>query len=197
MTMREICPQRRLRSFAARCEKVELRTVAVTEDFPDSPELQKILDAQFPVGQRPTVKILCGIADSCFSAYYHGQTLIGLSATLDVGQTTVLLYLAVRCGMTGRGFGTEILRLIKRRRAGRIILLCVEDPDDTTADNLEQRHRRVAFYGRQGFVKTARRLNCGGLSVSVLSNGASFPCEFRESAMRVCDWLATKMGATA
>ena len=78
---------------------------------------------------------------------------------------------------------SRILSNMRRRAAGRTVVLELEPLDDG-APNLEQRRRRLAFYGRGGFRCTGYRIHEGDQSYSVMADGAFDPGAFRRLVFR-------------
>ena len=67
------------------------------------------------------------------------------------------------------GIGGEILNYAYLQAGNRIIVLNVESLD-STADNREQRKRRIAFYGRHGICETVYGFLSDGVAYSVLTS---------------------------
>lgn len=103
-------------------------------------------------------------------AWQDGDTFCGMTSSVTVGNVHFLLFFAVAENCRGRGYGSEILRLLRQRY--QTVVLNVEPLTDT-APNLAQRKRRFAFYERNGFVDTGWYVWEIGGKFRVLSTEAS------------------------
>ncbi len=74
--------------------------------------------------------------------------------------------------MRSGGIGREILDHAYTQAGNKIIVLNVE-PLDSSADNHEQRERRIAFYARHGICETGYEFSMDGVPYSVLASNLS------------------------
>ena len=88
-------------------------------------------------------------------------------------KTVFIWYLAVNDKMRSCGYGSAILNDVKEKYAGCEITLNVE-PLYTTADNYEQRVKRIAFYARNGFLNTEKIIKFKKDDFLVLSTKKDF-----------------------
>lgn len=93
-------------------------------------------------------------------AWYDGQVLVGMTYTVESPTMVWLFYLVVNDAVRSQGYGSRIVQQVRRRAAGRTVVLEIEPLDDTAA-NAEQRRRRVAFYERNGFTLSGRSIVYG------------------------------------
>ena len=72
--------------------------------------------------------------------------------TIENDKYYFILYLAVNQEMRSKGYGGEILNYAYEQDGKRNIILNVERLDQT-ADNYEQRLKRVSFYEKTGYAE--------------------------------------------
>ncbi|MDO4451185.1 MAG: GNAT family N-acetyltransferase [Moraxella sp.] len=83
-------------------------------------------------------------------------------------QKTFVLYLAVNSAKQGKGYGSQILELIKNKKANHAIVLNIETVSDSNADNYEQRLKRQKFYLKNGYEPMPFYLDDDGQRFDVL-----------------------------
>lgn len=92
-----------------------------------------------------------------FEGVYDHDQFAGLTFTVE-GETAVYLaYLAIAPDKRGHGYGTKVLKDLKKRFLGKQIILDIE-PVDAAASNYKQRVKRLKFYQQNGFNLTKRKL---------------------------------------
>ena len=90
------------------------------------------------------------------------------------------MYLAVDDNMRSKGYGSRILAYVKKKYPDRPVILEVEEPDDS-AENAEQRRRRIAFYKRNGFHETNQYIKIRSVRYEIMSTEEGFTAEdFRD-----------------
>ena len=107
--------------------------------------------------------------DMGITAYYEEDRFCGMTVTVGVEEYLFVLFFAVADHCRGRGYGSEILALLKRENPNRPIVLNVE-PLDEKAENAAQRVSRMRFYERNGFFDTGYNIDEVGGTFRVLSN---------------------------
>ena len=137
----------------------------------------KLLKTVFPKKERiPAFLLLIGTARKTihFTAFYDGDTFVGLLYAIENETYYFILYLAVDPAAQSKGYGGRILDYAYGQAGQRSIILNAE-PLDASADNAEQRKRRIAFYERHGFNMTGYGFTSDGVQYTVLSSDlASF-----------------------
>ncbi len=119
-----------------------------------------------------------------FEAYYDGDGgFAGLSYVMSHGRLAYVLYLAVDDSVRSRGYGSQILSLIRRRSPESSIVLDIE-PVEPGADNYEQRVRRLAFYQRNGLSPTPLMCRDGQGRYAVVSEDPGLGAAELESLYR-------------
>ncbi len=104
-----------------------------------------------------------------FYAYYDDDTFVGLAYILQNEEVVYLFFLAVNTNIRSRGYGTAILEDIKQLAANRPVVLAIE-PMDETAENYDQRVKRLVFYEKNGFQITPYYYYEGTETYQLLAN---------------------------
>ncbi len=127
--------------------------------FPFTPlfwRVKALYEASFPVQERiswPWMVWMALFGQADFLAYYDGPDFAGFSYSLRSKTSYYLLFLAIPSLQQSKGYGRQILQEIARRAGQRPIFLVIE-PLDESADNYEQRLKRLAFYEKNGYQLT-------------------------------------------
>ena len=119
-----------------------------------------------------------------FMAVFDDDIFIGFYYVYLHGDSAFLYYLAVTESMRCRGYGTEILDLIKDNYCPeRRIVLCTEAPlvDDKLVSS---RYRRLGFYSRNGFIDTLYKFESVGIQYEVLYWGSNWEPENIQEILR-------------
>ena len=112
-----------------------------------------------------------------YVALYDDDLFVGFYYVYKYENTALIYYLAVTDSMRGRGYGTEILDLIKERYYPKYrIALSIEAPrvDDKLVSS---RYRNLAFYSRNGFIDTLYKYESVGIQYEVLYWGEQWDPE--------------------
>ena len=164
----------------------DLQSRDVTRRLPQYREVIDLYRRAFPPEERIPLwhmRLMSLRRDVGFRAWLDDGALVGLTYTVDSPAMVWLFYLAVNDSIRSRGYGSRILSSVRRHAAGRTVVLELEPLDDG-APNLEQRRRRLAFYGRGGFRCTGYRIHEGDQSYSVMADGVFDPGAFRRLVHR-------------
>ena len=138
-------------------------------------KITHLLKSAFPKKeQTPMFLLLLGALrkNTHFTAFYYEDKFAGLLYTIENDRYYFILYLAVNQDIRSKGIGGEILDYAYAQAGDRNIVLNVE-PLDSTADNHEQRERRIAFYARHGICETGYGFAMDGVPYSVLASNLS------------------------
>lgn len=127
-------------------------------------------EEQYPFWQLRLMTLKKGVR---FSAFYDGVLFCGIAYTASTERVMYVLYLAVDDRLRSQGYGTKILDLLQAENPEKDIVLNVE-PLDERAKNYEQRKKRLAFYGRNGFSDTGYRMTDVTGEYCILSNSERF-----------------------
>ena len=107
----------------------------------------EIYDSSFPEDEKrdkQTQRRLLSNNKYKIIPYYNNGQMVGFAALWMLGDIVFLEHLAIKKEFRGRGYGTKILKDIKKKYPGRVVLE-VEPPKDETAI------RRIKFYKKAGF----------------------------------------------
>jgi GNAT superfamily N-acetyltransferase len=135
-------------------------------------EVTQLLKSAFPKKEQTSVFLLLLGAlrkNTHFTVFYDADKFVGLLYTIESDKYYFILYLAVNPEVRSKGIGGEILDYAYAQAGDKIIVLNVE-PLDSTADNSEQRKRRIAFYARHGIWETGYGFTMDGVAYSVLAS---------------------------
>ena len=110
-----------------------------------------------------------------FLRFSEDGKFVGLAYMIVRGSVAFLLYLAVDERMRDRGYGSAILREIRRRYEGKDVVLLIESLHEE-CDNMDIRIRRKGFYLRNGFQDTGLvQSSCGGeANYDILNTNGTF-----------------------
>ncbi len=115
----------------------------------------------------------------CISFLEYGdvdEKPISFSYTVEGEEMVFILYLAVEENSRSKGYGSEILSLLKNRYVGKSLTLNIE-PLDSAAANFSERQKRFAFYERNGFSDTGYNLRDSTMTYMILSTAEDFDAE--------------------
>ena len=139
-------------------------------------KVKKLYLSAFPKNERfPFVGLLAMALQKRVNlqAVYDHDDFIGLIFWTYAEKIIYIGYLAVDPVWRGKGYGSEILNLMKRNHLGQEIVLDIE-PVTKTAKNYSQRINRLLFYKHNGFKLTQDNLVDEGGRYSILSSDKHF-----------------------
>lgn len=158
--------------------------LTITQPIAGTPEMEavkRIWMEAFPPAERITsFETIQSVANSHINAYYDADRLVGFSILSDIGWFDYLLYFAIDSTCRSGGYGGQILDAILAEHTTRPLYFSVEDPDETPAENIEQRLKRVAFYEKH---------NCA-LSEVTFQENPRFRLMYYHSPERLPDVMA-------
>lgn len=151
-----------------------LRAKAINSGNADDVELRRLYETAFPAQEQIPYDDLIHLLDAMdidYTAFYDGETLVGLMVVLRLPRYNWAWYFAVREELRGKGFGKDILScILDKYREGRPFIMDIESPLQPDAPNPEQRRRRHAFYLRNGMKDTGTSRTWDGLTFTILTN---------------------------
>lgn len=151
-----------------------LRAVQINSGNADDVELRRLYETAFPAQEQIPYDDLIHLLDAMdidYTAFYDGETLVGLMIVLRLPRYNWAWYFAVREELRGKGFGQDILScILDKYRGGRPFIMDIESPLQPDAPNPEQRRRRHAFYLRNGMKDTGTSRTWDGLTFTILTN---------------------------
>lgn len=119
----------------------------------DFPFIKRFMTRVFPQDELFPMVLLMTVSQlrrCAFLAFYHEEQFVGIVYTIEFPKFLHIKYLAVNDTLHSQGYGREILKLIKERYEGKTCTLFVETLD-TSAENYQQRVKRLSFYEKNGF----------------------------------------------
>lgn len=124
----------------------------------------------------------------------NGEFLGFANITLCLDDVLALNYFAILPEKQGRGYGTDVIKELKKRYPDRSIVIDIED-DNVECDNAEQRKRRRCFYERLGFFAMPYRLSIFGVPSIIMSSGRAYSLEqYKEIFAEVFSaWAVSKL----
>ena len=122
-----------------------------------------------------------GLAD--YVAVFDSDIFLGFYYVFRHKENVFIYYLAVSPEMRDRGYGTDIVDLIKDSYPDKRIVVCIEAPhvDDKL---VSVRYRRLGFYSRNGFIDTLYKFESVGIMYEVLYWGRQFDPEEIQDILR-------------
>ncbi len=143
--------------FRSLTEKAQQNALTLVEnDGSDKylKEVEKLYYDAFPVAERVDFKFFKNRMENfeLFTFLSEGQ-FVGFAFAVNYGDILYLFYFAMNSKSRGKGFGSQALELIKRKKQGKTILLDIEVEQDGLENSL-QRIKRKKFYHRAGFSET-------------------------------------------
>ncbi len=152
------------------------------KDYRELAALQKSAfpkEEQYPLWALHLLALRKGVNYICFEEDNH---ICGLMYYAQTDKMIYVLYAAVSEQYRGSGFGSRMFKWLIENAEGREVTLNIE-PIDESADNYQQRVRRLHFYERLGFRDTNAYLNDTTGCYSILSTSNSFSAEEYKKAI--------------
>ena len=115
-----------------------------------------LYNASFPEEERPPFDFLFDFKDNDLYVVEDHDNPVGFVDVATYKDLVYIFFLAIDPVYQKKGHGTAILKHICQHFKKKRIYLCIEALDKT-ADNYEQRVRRLAFYEKCGFTPTGER----------------------------------------
>ena len=133
----------------------------VTRDAPWFPQVKALYESAFPANERIPIKhLLDDKIKREFWAFFNKDNgenaaapkFCGFSNSITHGSITNIVYFAVVPELRSRGYGSQILQVIREQHPDTRIVVDIEvEEDSKDAEELERRNRRRDFYLRNGF----------------------------------------------
>ena len=155
----------------------------VTRDAPWFPQVKALYESAFPANERIPIKhLLDDKIKREFWAFFDGDLFCGFSNSITHGSITNIVYFAVMPELRSRGYGSQILQVIREQHPDTRIVVDIEvEEDSKDAEELERRNRRRDFYLRNGFGSSPVDYVWQGEHYRLLSAGGSVTeKEFRD-----------------
>ena len=133
----------------------------VTKKSPWLPQVKTLYESAFPANERIPIKhLLDDKIKREFWAFFDKEDgesgaapkFCGFSNSITHGSITNIVYFAVVPELRSRGYGSQILQVIREQHPDTRIVVDIEvEEDSKDAEELERRNRRREFYLRNGF----------------------------------------------
>ena len=125
------------------------------------PQVKALYESAFPANERIPIKhLLDDKIKREFLAFFNKDNgenaaapkFCGFSNSITHGSITNIVYFAVVPELRSRGYGSQILQVIREQHPDTRIVVDIEvEEDSKDAEELERRNRRRDFYLRNGF----------------------------------------------
>ena len=135
---------------------VRLKTIIVKENSPEASLTKALYEEAFPPIERIDYSLLGACiknGKAALYAYRDKDEYVGFAFVLLPADYVYLLFCATRKDLRSRGYGSAIMKKLRRRYPGKAIVLDIEPLSDD-ADNSTERTRRYMFYKNNGFSDT-------------------------------------------
>ena len=178
-----------------------LHAQPVTKKMADFHLIKDLYQTAFPPREREPLSMLLSRAKqgtAQFNAYYDGDTFVGFSSAATQKDLTYVQYLAVAATGRSKGYGGQILQLIKEAHPQNRIFLNLELEDDT-AKNAEQRKKRRVFYLRNGYTPADFNIMIGGNALELMTINGTCTADEVQAFFRkyygfiIFKWLRIKL----
>ena len=139
-------------------------------------EVKKLYVSAFPKEERAPFALLMHRVNNGRDSFYAVEdqgTFVGLVYTIRKKKLLYVFFLAVEEEKRGMGYGSRILRCLKKLNQGCTVCLMIEDTQETDADNYEERINRLGFYQANGFKQLHVRINEAGVKYELLGTDDS------------------------
>ncbi len=137
--------------------------------------VRRLYETAFPREEQIPWDDLMRLVDEmplCFTLYYDEVgDFVGFTIVLEREPLSWFWYFAVVADKRGKGVGGQILNALARKYEGKTYFLDMESPEQQNCPNPEQRHRRTAFYLRNGFHRTDIGWSYDGIDYTILIKG--------------------------
>lgn len=134
-------------------------------------QIKKLYNDAFPKCEQTPFSFLfrkTKDARNTFYAILNNDEFVGLTYIIEGEKIVYVFYLAIMEEHRGKGYGSNVLSLIKEKYPNRIITLAIEDTAEVDAPNYSERINRLDFYKRNGFGQLNIRTNEVGVMYELL-----------------------------
>lgn len=155
---------------------MNLQTKNITSDFEDMELLRRLNNEAFPTEERIETGrlITMGMTGRVrLTAVYDNGLFVGFYVVRVQEPVVYIFFIAIDGAMRSKGYGSEILSLIRKSYSDSQIVLDLERQDET-APNHEQRKARKKFYLRNGFKETGYFMTYDGMVFEIMCSSAWF-----------------------
>lgn len=159
----------------------------------NDPKIRSLYQTAFPKKEHMSWKSLKEyIKDWKFdvTTYYEGDVFIGFTIVYPRQPFYWVWYFAVREDIRGQGYGQSVLSEFLEKYKGKTVIIDIESPEQV-CNNMETRHRRHAFYLRNGFRDTGVEFSEKGIDYTFMVIGeGTFTREDYDDIINEFGWLS-------
>jgi GNAT superfamily N-acetyltransferase len=165
-----------------------MKAAEITKSSPYTQRAKELMAEAFPPDEQlpwTFLKLMAHRKPVQFQIYEDDGKFVGLAYNLVSEDAVYIVFLAVAKEARSHGYGSRIIRSIRRENPGKSLNLNME-PVIPGAENYEQRIRRLAFYEKNGFHDAGCRMvddESDGSYYTVLTTSRNFSIEKCRRAM--------------
>lgn len=150
-----------------------LRVKRVTRRLPECDHIRQLYVTAFPADERAPFWLM--LKRACrenidFLAFYDDGQFVGMTYIIRGPGMAYVFYLAIDDSARGRGYGSRILRMLRKHYRGQNLFLAIEELDPE-AENYEQRVSRRRFYERNGLHLLKHKIREGNVVYAAMGTG--------------------------
>lgn len=154
-----------------------MKLIKISSDFKEKEKLYALNDEAFPKEERiPSEKLLTLLRElNCDAWAFYDEVFVGFAILLADAELQVayLSYFAIDGAYRSKGYGGMALAKLAEVYGGCQIVLDMERMDDS-ADNYDQRLRRLAFYEKNGYHRAKVGFKYFEMDLEIMCNRGGF-----------------------
>lgn len=149
-------------------------------------KIKRLFLSAFPKEERPPIGLLYRRerqGKAHFYAIMEGETFVGLALMCGSKNIKTLMFFAIEESLRGKGYGGQVLQMLKEEYKNVPFFLCAE-PLDEKANNAKERVNRLRFYAHNGFEEVGLIVREAGVDYTVLTPGYPLTyAQYKEAAL--------------
>ena len=161
---------------------MEITFNELSKESPDRKKIEKLYYSAFPSNEIIPLWFLKWKANRGKAKFYSildEKKWVGFIYIIKHNNILFVLYFAIDSNIQSKGYGGSVLSKLKEQFPGDRIILFVESPDGSAA-NQEQRIKRIRFYKKHEFKESGYKMKEGQTVYELLEFGHPVsPIEFR------------------
>ncbi|MCD7731035.1 MAG: GNAT family N-acetyltransferase [Oscillospiraceae bacterium] len=142
-------------------------------------KIKELYNSAFPSDERAPFMLLmakAGKENVDFWSVYADKNWVGFVYVVNDGVLSYVFYLAINASERGRGYGSAVLRTLKRLYDGQKLFLALEQLDES-AENYTERLNRRHFYEKNGLLPIDGRIREGNVYYDIMGIGGTVTAE--------------------
>lgn len=160
-----------------------MQLIRVTKKLKEYKQIKQLYHQAFPRNERAPFWLLMRKSKqptADFLALYDNKNWVGIAYIVKGEQLAYLFYLAIKPEARGKGYGAEVLDILRERYQESKFFLALETLDKT-ADNYEQRLKRHSFYEKCGLSDMPHQIKEASVIYDIMGVGEAVePQEYRQ-----------------